>query len=404
VHQYAHERLAEQKDAGNVFRRHCLHYLALAERAEPELFTSGEAEWLPRLDAEVDNLRAALDWSLTCDPALALRLAGRLAIFWDIRNRYDEGLEYVGAALDAAGDDDPIGDRACAQRAQVYLLGGKGAVYDWQGTLDRTRARALEALALSRSAGDPAGVADALLGLAALDAAEPLPQRRRRARADEALALARQAGDRRRAAFALKDRALSSPPAQVAAELDGASRALREIGSTRQLAGLYSDAAYNAIKEGTPELAGPLLEQAVPLVRELDPLQVAFVWGNVGLAALLTGDLDRAQAAFCEQLELCRGYGAFWVAAEGLSGLAAIAVRRGNLERAACLLGAATATGPWDADADVKALLDQGFFAAARQDFGERRWDATLVAGAKLTFDEATELGLDPEHRSSASL
>ena len=398
VHQYAHERLAEQKDAGDIYRRHCLYYLALAERAEPELFTSGEAEWLPRLDAEVDNLRAALDWSLTCDPALALRIAGRLPIFWEIRNRTDEGLEYVKAALDATGDDDPIADRARAHRARVYLLGGKGATYDWQGSLEGTRARALEALALSRRAGDPAGVADALLQLAGLDAAEPLPQRRRRALADEALALARQAGDRRLVAFALKDRALCFPPAQAAAELDEGARALREVGSTRPLVGLYSDAAYNAIKGGAPELAGPLLEQAVPLVRELDdPLQLAFVCGNVGLEALLTGDLDRAQAAFCEQLELCRDYGAFWLAAEGLSGLAAIAVRHGDLERAACLLGAATATGPWDADADVKAALDQGFFAAARHDFEERRWDATLAAGAELTFEEAADYARDPD-------
>ena len=55
------------------------HYLALAERAEPELFTRGEAEWLPRLDAEVDNFRAALDWSLTAPRRPALRLAGLLA-------------------------------------------------------------------------------------------------------------------------------------------------------------------------------------------------------------------------------------------------------------------------------------------------------------------------------------
>jgi hypothetical protein len=63
---------------------------------------------------------------------------------------------------------------------------------------------------------------------------------------------------------------------------------------------------------------------------------------------------------------------------------------------AACLLGAATATAPWNAESDVRAALDQGFFAAARQDFGEGRWDATLAPGAKLAFDEATELGLDP--------
>ena len=84
VHQYAHERLAEQKDAGDVYRRHCLYYLALTERAEPEWFTHGEGEWLPRFEAEIDNLQAALDWGLHHgDPALALRMASLLAMFWE---------------------------------------------------------------------------------------------------------------------------------------------------------------------------------------------------------------------------------------------------------------------------------------------------------------------------------
>ena len=140
VREYARERLHTEDDAPQTHERHGRHYLALAERGEPELFTSGEARWLPRLDAEVHNLRAALDWSLRHgDPRLALRLAGVLAKFWDIRSMPDEGLEWIETSLDAAGDDAPLADRARARRAQGLLLQCKGAAYDAQGLMQEAR-------------------------------------------------------------------------------------------------------------------------------------------------------------------------------------------------------------------------------------------------------------------------
>jgi predicted ATPase/DNA-binding SARP family transcriptional activator len=395
VREYALAQLDADDEAAEIHGRHARHYLSFAVSAERAMYTTAEPEWLARLDAEIDNLRAALGWSLRRDPSLALRLAGRLMSFWDIRNRYDEGLEWLGAAIEAAGQGGPIGDRARACRAEVFLLAGKGAIYDWQGSMERTRLRATEALALSREAGDPAGIAEALLGLAQLEAAESLPQMRRRALADEALGLAREAEDDRHVAFALRARALAVSTDHGTAELDEAAAAMRAIGSARELVGLYSDAGYNAIKEGRLERAAALLDLAMPLARELgEPLTLAFVSGNIGLEALLSGDLDRAQEAFDEQLRLCRD-NAFWVAAEGLSGLAALAARRDDPERAARLLGAAGAIGPWDADADVKDALEE-LLKPARRRFGDERWQQALAAGTRLSLGEAIDLALSP--------
>ena len=139
--------------AAEIHRRHCGFYLALAERAEPDLFTWSEGAWLPKLDAEVENFRAALEWSLSKDPSLALRLAGLLSKFWEIRSRYAEGLESVEAALEAAGPDAQVGDRARARRAHAELHTSTGSTYDWQGSMEESRALAADALALSRQAG-----------------------------------------------------------------------------------------------------------------------------------------------------------------------------------------------------------------------------------------------------------
>jgi predicted ATPase/DNA-binding SARP family transcriptional activator len=397
VREYAGEQLATDPGVAEVRERHCRHYLALVERAEPALFTRDEAVWLARLDAEVDNVRAALGWSVDHgDSGYALGLAGRLNRFWEIRRRFAEGLEWLDAALDAAGRDASVGDRARALRAQVYLLVEQGAAYDARGLLSPTRVLAAEALDLSRQAADPAGVADALLALASLEMAESHPQMRRLALAEEALICAREAHDDRLEALALFERAMALHPEQATAALDEAGTALRRLGSARILPHLYSNAAYNEVKAGNAWRARALLERALPLARELDEsLTLAVVYGNVGMEALFTDDLDRAQDAFGEQLRLCREHVVTHLAGEALGGLAAIAARRGDLERAARLLGAATATGPVG-DADVNGLLEQQFFGPARNAYGSGPWNQAYASGAEMNFEQAVTLGLAP--------
>jgi predicted ATPase/DNA-binding SARP family transcriptional activator len=395
VREYASEKLDADPDAAQVRERHCRHYLALVERAEPELFTRGEAEWMTRLDAEVDNLRAALDWSLRHgNPTQGLRLAGLLTKFWDIRNRSTEGLDWIEAALEAAGDDAPVRDRARARRARVWLLNDLGAALDVHGLLKDTRSKGVEALALSREAAEPAGVAEALLLLSDLDAGESYPQRRRRALVNEAVTCAREAGDDRLVALALMHRAGAVSPGRDTGELEQAATALHKLGSTRVLFALYNNNAYNAIKAGRPETAGPILDQAVPLAHELgDPVVFALFWGNVGMAALFTDDLDRAQEAFDQQLRLCREHVVKQHAPEGLGGLAAIATLRGDPERAARLLGAATAIGPVG-DADVNAELEERFFRRTR--VRTPLWNQAHTAGAQMSFEEAIAFALTP--------
>jgi hypothetical protein len=70
---------------------------------KPHLRGPGTAECLDRLDAEHDNLRAALAWSLeTGEAALGLRVAGILAWFWRLRGHLREGRHWLGAVLAAS--------------------------------------------------------------------------------------------------------------------------------------------------------------------------------------------------------------------------------------------------------------------------------------------------------------
>jgi predicted ATPase len=61
VRQYAQELLEESGETEETRQRHASFFLALAERAEPELHGPDQVE---RLEKENDNLRAAMDWAL----------------------------------------------------------------------------------------------------------------------------------------------------------------------------------------------------------------------------------------------------------------------------------------------------------------------------------------------------
>jgi predicted ATPase/DNA-binding SARP family transcriptional activator/Tfp pilus assembly protein PilF len=393
VRAYARELLERDDRSSDVRLRHCRHFVALAESAEPHFSTRAEPEWMWRLDAEIDNFRAALDWALgDGQPALAVRLAGRLGRYWEFRGDPAEGGRWLRTAIEAADDDTPLEDRARALRAEVVMLEEQGSAYDAGGAQAVLHSTASEALALSRRAGDPAGVADALMHLPSFNPDDP---ERARALAEEALPYARESGDEGLIADALSLRALSFPIVNVDAEIAEAAALYRKVGDIHGLASLYNNAGYVAVTQGSYECAAAYLDEALELAeRTGEQLRVMLVFGNLGLAALFTADLECAAAHFAEQLRLSREHAVYWMAAEGIGGLAAIAARQGEAERAARLLGAAESLANILNDA-AGLRLEQEFFTPARERLGEKRWGAAYADGAALSFDEAVSLALD---------
>jgi predicted ATPase/class 3 adenylate cyclase len=100
VRQYAAERLSERGEAVLVSDRHLAWCVALAEAAAPLLVGSDQGRWLDRLEAEHDNLRAALGWARQSGAANdGLRLAGALWRFWLVHGHVREGQSWLEAAL-----------------------------------------------------------------------------------------------------------------------------------------------------------------------------------------------------------------------------------------------------------------------------------------------------------------
>ena len=158
VREYAAERLAGDAEPKI---RHARYFTALAEAAEQGLSGRDQGEWLVRLDAEHDNLRAALDWLAAGeDRAGELRLAVALARFWYVRGHVGEGLARLLHALERAP--------ASAGTVVAKALRSASALALIQGDYALARDLVERALALYRSLGDPLGAARSLSNLGAI--------------------------------------------------------------------------------------------------------------------------------------------------------------------------------------------------------------------------------------------
>src|ERR687894_2385677 len=100
VHEFAREKLGQSAETQEIKRVHAEYFLTLIEVAHPELKGPDQLEWLERLEAEHDNMRAALSWaSERKEVEVALRLGGSLWWFWWMRGYYSEGRRWLQEAL-----------------------------------------------------------------------------------------------------------------------------------------------------------------------------------------------------------------------------------------------------------------------------------------------------------------
>ena len=155
IHEYAREKLHESGEAAELRGLHAEYFLAFAEEAEPELEGPDQVSWLDRLEADLDNFRAALSWLLEVDEAvLALRIGGALRLFWRVRGHLSEGRRWLSEGL-SGGDAAPAGVRA---RAMLVL----GDLDVMQGDYPQGEENLEAGLALCREAGERRGEAQAL--------------------------------------------------------------------------------------------------------------------------------------------------------------------------------------------------------------------------------------------------
>jgi predicted ATPase/DNA-binding SARP family transcriptional activator len=97
---YGLERLDESGATGAARVAHARYFLRLARRADRELRARDQLEWLTRLEADHDNLHAAMRWAITAgDARLSTAFAAALGWYWWMGGRRAEGAELALEAL-----------------------------------------------------------------------------------------------------------------------------------------------------------------------------------------------------------------------------------------------------------------------------------------------------------------
>ncbi len=348
IHEYARERLAQWGEEVMLRRAHADYFLALAKRAEPELMGAGQVTWLVRLDADDDNLRAALTWTRDHagdDDEMALQLAGALWRFWWIRGHLAEGRWWLEGLLGRGG-----GSAAVRARA----LNGAGNLAWSQGDYAKATAWYEESIILWRQVDDGVGIARALSNLGMV-LHEQGDLGGAQARYEESLALHRQQHDLDRWS--------------IAATLNNLGRAVHEQGDRAR--------------------ARTLLTESLTLKQEIgDSAGIAATLGNLADLSNAEGDYQRAATLYRDSVALYKELGDHGGIAAGCEGIAQMAALPKNPEadslRAVRLLAAAST---------LRIAADLPLPPAERSYYYERNLTNLRHALGDSLFEEAWSVG-----------
>jgi predicted ATPase/DNA-binding SARP family transcriptional activator len=352
VHEFARERLAESGEQEDAAACHAAWATRLAEAAESGIEGPQQADWLRRLDADRENLRAAAEWAVAAgDAETAQRLCGSLWRFWLARGAVAEGRRLLAAARDAGPASADAGARA---------LNAAGV--------------------LDGAAGDHAAAREAFTG---------------------ALAYAREAGDHAREARVVTNlgvlHVFAEDYAAAQERYEEAAALWRELDDVRGLSVVTQNLGIVHEGRGDLEGAAELLAESVELARAAgQPTHIASTLHVLGSLLARRGDDAAALPLVRESLELSHAGGEAVQTVECLETLAGVAARAGDAVAGATLLGAA------EAHREVAGAVRQpdeqpmvkSTVVALEAALSADALDVALERGRRTTLDDAVSLAL----------
>ncbi len=160
IHEFAKDRLIESGEDELIRRKFAEYFLALAEKAEPELKTSAQTRWFKHLESEHDNIRSVLTWCQSNHPELGTKLCAAIWRFWELTGYIGEGRGWLESFVARYPSPNAL-------RAKILLAAA--ALSEYQGDFSPAQAYCEEAMLIYQELGDRQPIARALneLGLLA---------------------------------------------------------------------------------------------------------------------------------------------------------------------------------------------------------------------------------------------
>ncbi len=161
VRDYALEMRSKCDGSKGICSAHAEYFLAFSERGLPYLFSPEAPEWLDRFEIEVDNIRAAVRWSLDNDPETAARILAAVRHLTALRLHNAEIRYWLEEAIKKSSDIPP--------HLLCELLTGLGIVCQYTHDFTKARAAYSQSLTVSKKLSDKKLIARAVRGIGAID-------------------------------------------------------------------------------------------------------------------------------------------------------------------------------------------------------------------------------------------
>lgn len=356
VRQFANELLEESADAPRVHEAHATYFAALAMHAQGLLQGPGQLEWLKRLDAENDNMRAAMSWALASGRHdIGASLGWGLWMFWWLHGHQEEGRRFMEALL--AGDPH--------DRPKAIEMAVAGAMALVQGDHAASIAYLHQSIRIARQMEDFELLAFCLhtLGLAALN--EP-------------------------------------DLATAQSSFEEALPIFMSAGNQLMVSGLRTHLGTVALIQGDLDGAEASMTEALRIAREVgDNVSTYFALYNLAQVALSRHDFARAAPLLAEGLHLAGEVRDQTNLAYYLEGWAVVLGARGEAERSARLMGAsqklreAAEVATYNYLTPSRPLYEQTA-ARVRARMGDEAFDRASAEGRAMTLSEAVAYALEP--------
>jgi len=303
IREYGFDKLKNAGEEALVRDHHLEFFMRLAVETEPHLYAPEQAEWYARTDAEIDNLRAALDWSITATEENetrirnGLQLVGILCWFWEKGYRYEFSERLKNMLSHKTAGMQTIA-RARALIAAGFLHWGLGNFVE-------ARSYLVEALEIARNHEDKLTLGWALVHLGIV-------------------------------LSALEEYDLAQ---SLLEECVAITKGSRNVGIT--VAGMALSFLGDIYVVRNNEVhAREVYEEGIKLLRETNNSNnLAYAVRRFGYLALKEADYKRANVLFRESLIRNQELGHQIGIAGAMTGLAKLALEVGNLSRAAQLYG-----------------------------------------------------------------
>lgn len=433
VRQYARDLLMDAEESVLFRGRHLEAFLNLATEASAKLRGHEQMEWIAHLEGEHENLRAALEWSISTENILnGLKLCDALILFWSRQGHIIEGREWCRRALSsAAGSARTIerakvlqgagilawiqGDYAAAQplyqesydileeigdrRFLSFSIGGLGLVAFGMDDYSKAKIFGEQAYSEALRVGDQWDIAWAGYFLGILlriegDVAGAF------ARYKEAIDIYRALGDRIGLSYPLYDMGLA---AYYQGDFEAATPYLEEsLTIRRETNDVWGDAESQyglglvAFAQQDYAKAKPYFDGSLALADQLgDQSRRASVLHWLGCIDLALGDVNAARARQKESLTIFHELGDRWGLSHPFAGFASLAASEGQFERAVQLWAVADtlrqAIGSPIPPIE-RARRDQELEAARQAIGGEDAFNTAWTKGCQLSIEEAVAL------------